>query len=60
MLVIDASASVQFAASEPAFALLGSFELIAPPLMWSEALSTFHEAQWRRASRAEIAAMARD
>lgn len=34
-------------AREP-FATYGSEELVAPPLMWSEACSGVHEAVWRR------------
>ena len=60
MLVIDASAAVRSAATLQGFALLASFELFAPPLMWSESLSVLHETQWRGASSPELAIRARE
>lgn len=48
-LVVDASAAV-YLASMPALPdTLGGFECVAPPLMWSEALSTLVEATFRGA-----------
>lgn len=44
-------------AARDGFALLGDEELVAPPLMWSEACSSLHEAVWRReVSRGHAAA----
>jgi len=47
MLVIDASAAVRACASLDGFALLGGEELVAPPLLWSEARSVLHRAVHR-------------
>ena len=47
MLVVDASVAVPASQYPDGFARLGDDELTAPPLMWSEARSTLHEAAWR-------------
>ncbi len=47
MLVVDASVAVPACQFPDGFARLGEEELAAPPLMWSEARSTIHEARWR-------------
>jgi predicted nucleic acid-binding protein len=47
MIVVDASAVLDAASSEDGFSLIGESELVAPPLMWSEALSVLHETVWR-------------
>jgi predicted nucleic acid-binding protein len=48
MLVIDASVALAASGAPNGFALFGSEELIAPPLLWSESRSALHEAMWRR------------
>jgi predicted nucleic acid-binding protein len=48
LLVIDASALVQACLSEADLEGLGGHDLIAPPLLWSEATSVLHELEWRR------------
>lgn len=58
MIVIDASAIVQACLSEVDLANLASFEMIAPPLLWSEATSVIHELKWRRQISAGLAAAA--
>jgi predicted nucleic acid-binding protein len=47
MLVVDASVAIPACGSPDGFRLFGDQELFAPPLMWSEARSTIHEALWR-------------
>lgn len=47
MLVVDASYAVRACGVEGGFRLLGDDDLVAPPLMWSEARSALHEAGWR-------------
>jgi len=47
VLVIDASAVVPSCWSEQGFGPFAGHELVAPPLMWSEARSALHEAVWR-------------
>lgn len=46
MLVVDASVALRACAVEDGFAGLG-VELVAPPLLWSEARSVLHELTWR-------------
>jgi len=48
MLVVDASVAVRACGSPGAFGPLGTEELFAPPLMWSEFASAVHSAVWRR------------
>jgi predicted nucleic acid-binding protein len=48
MLVIDASVAISAALTRDGFARIAELDLIAPPLMWSEALSTLREHAWRR------------
>ena len=48
MLVVDATAALSACAIGDGFAEFGAEELIAPPLMWSEARSALHELAWRR------------
>ncbi|MGI8633382.1 MAG: type II toxin-antitoxin system VapC family toxin [Solirubrobacterales bacterium] len=52
MLVVDASVAVAASVRPEGFGELGETELVAPPLMWSEARSALHELMWR----AQIAA----
>lgn len=47
MLVVDASVALPASGSPAGFGRFGREELAAPPLMWSEARSTLHEALWR-------------
>jgi predicted nucleic acid-binding protein len=47
MLVLDASVAIPASGSPDGFDVFGDDELFAPPLMWSEARSTIHEALWR-------------
>ena len=60
MIVIDASAMVQACLSEVDLANLASLEMIAPPLLWSEATSAIHELKWRRQITAGLAGAAFD
>jgi predicted nucleic acid-binding protein len=46
-LVIDASVATAAAATPIGFARFRRFELIAPPLMWIEAVSSLHAMAWR-------------
>ena len=48
MLVLDASVAIPACGSPDGFVVFGAEELFAPPLMWSEARSSIHEALWRR------------
>lgn len=48
LLVVDASALVQACLTEEGLRLLQKEDLVAPPLLWSEALSAIHELRWRR------------
>lgn len=47
MLVLDASVVVPSCWTEGGFKPFAGEELVAPPLMWSEARSSLHEAVWR-------------
>lgn len=60
MLAIDASAAVQAAVSGGGFKLLRARQLVAPPLLWSEAPSALHEMAWRKTISWELAELARD
>jgi len=53
-LVLDANVVVVECAVPNSFERLGSEELVAPPLMWSEACSSIHEAVWRREITSEV------
>jgi predicted nucleic acid-binding protein len=46
-LVVDASAAVQIASLANVPLVLGRYELVAPPLMWSESLSALVQATFR-------------
>jgi predicted nucleic acid-binding protein len=48
MLVVDASVALPATLHPDGFKRLGDDTLLAPPLMWSEARSTLHEALWRK------------
>jgi len=47
MLVIDASVAVDLCISPNGFDELAGDDLVAPPLIGAETLSTLHEMQWR-------------
>ncbi|MGH3181830.1 MAG: hypothetical protein ACRDOE_07985, partial [Streptosporangiaceae bacterium] len=59
MLVVDASFAVQ-ASLAGGLERLAGHAAIAPPLLWSEAISALHELAWRRVISPEVAAIARD
>lgn len=46
-LVIDASVAVAAAANPVGFERFRRFDLVAPPLMWIESVSTLHAMIWR-------------
>jgi predicted nucleic acid-binding protein len=46
-LVVDANVVLSSCTVDDGFARFAAEELIAPPLMWSEARSGLHEALWR-------------
>jgi predicted nucleic acid-binding protein len=54
-LVIDASVAAAAAANPVGFERFRRFELVAPPLMWIEAVSTLHAMLWRGELRREQA-----
>jgi predicted nucleic acid-binding protein len=58
LVVTDASAAVQLASAEIGFTPLRGVQLIAPPLLWSEAVSTLHQGLWRGAIDAGSARVA--
>ena len=55
MIVADASAIIQACLSEVDVEGLRRFDLVAPPLLWSEVTSAIHELKWRREISAELA-----
>jgi hypothetical protein len=59
-LVIDASVAVAASANPLGFERFRRFELVAPPLMWIESLSTLHAMKWRGELRPEQAEPMRD
>lgn len=58
--MVDASFVVEACLAESALVRLTERDAIAPPLLWSEALSALHELAWRRQISAQLAAIARD
>jgi predicted nucleic acid-binding protein len=60
MIVVDASAAVQVSASAEGFGSLVELQPVAPPLMWSEAISVLHESLWRGAVSVELARASRE
>ena len=54
MLVIDASVAFEAVLDADGFRPFSGEELVAPPLMWSEARSALHEAVWRREMSEEL------
>ncbi len=55
-LVIDASVALAASGVAGGFDEFGDDELVAPPLMWSEARSVLHELSWRQEISTEDAA----
>lgn len=47
MLVIDASVALSAALTRDGFDRIEQLDLVAPPLMWSEVVSTLREHAWR-------------
>jgi len=58
LLVIDASALVQSCLAAAGVGLFENEDLVAPPLLWSEALSVIHELRWRREISDDLASRA--
>ena len=58
--MIDASTAVYAALTDDGFVRLRRFELLAPPLLWSEALSAIREHAWRGDISTEQADASRD
>jgi hypothetical protein len=59
-LAIDASVAVAAAANPLGFERFRRFELVAPPLMWIESVSTLHAMLWRGELQSEQAEPMRD
>jgi predicted nucleic acid-binding protein len=57
-VVIDASVAVRACLAESGFAELEPHELVAPPLLWTEAASSLHELRWRNEISQELADLA--
>lgn len=55
MLVLDTSVAEEIAAAPARRALLSDTDLVAPPLLWSEARSNLHERVYRRELDRELA-----
>lgn len=60
MLVIDASVALSAALSRDGFERLSGHDLVAPPLLWSEVVSTLREHAWRSDISSEQAAKSLD
>lgn len=58
MLVVDASVVVAACLSQLGWDLFGDEELLAPPLLRSEAMSALHEARWRGEVAGSVARLA--
>lgn len=52
-LVIDASVAIAASATPVGFARFRGIELVAPPLLWIEAVSALHAVMWRGELRRE-------
>jgi len=59
-LVVDATVVIAALAREGGFDALGDTDLVAPPLMWSEARSTLHLALWKGKVTEEHAGLQHD
>jgi predicted nucleic acid-binding protein len=60
VLVIDASVVVAACLAQEAWAPLQGEELVAPPIVLSEACSALHEARWRGELSEDVALIARE
>ena len=60
MLVIDASVALSAALTRDGFARLAGQDLVAPPLLWSEVVSTLREHAWRQDISGQQAARSLD
>jgi predicted nucleic acid-binding protein len=60
VLVVDAAVVITACLSEIGLKALGREDLVAPPLMWSEASSVLHELRWRKEISGELATIALD
>ena len=58
--MIDASVALSAALTRDGFDRIGHLDLVAPPLMWSEALSSLRTHAWRREISAEQASASRE
>ncbi len=56
MLVVDATVAFDAVQGPNGFDVFEAEELVAPPLMWSEARSALHEAVWRGEMSRELGA----
>lgn len=59
-LVVDATVAIAALAREGGFEVLDDSDLVAPPLMWSEARSTLHLALWKSKITEELARLQHD
>lgn len=59
MLVVDATVTLRACGVADGFEEFGGEQLVAPPLMWSEARSVLHELAWRGEVMAEDADVTR-
>ncbi len=57
--VVDATVALRASGVADGFDEFGDDELVAPPLMWSEARSVLHELGWAKTYDAEYVALAR-
>lgn len=60
MLVIDASVALSAALTRDGFDRLREHDLVAPPLLWSEVVSTLREHAWRQEISGPLAAQSLD
>lgn len=58
LVVVDASTAVRLASAQVGFTTIRHLQLIAPPLLWSEATSALHQAAWRGAIDRDSARLA--
>lgn len=58
LLVVDASSAAQACLAADGFDLFGDEDLVAPPLLWSEASAVIHELRWRRQISDQLASTA--
>ena len=58
MLVVDAAAAITACLSEAGLAGHADRQLVAPPLLWSEATSVLHQLRWRKEISGQLAEIA--